>query len=261
MPPKKKQKSSQEGGQQAGSNRGRGRARGRAGNARRVGAAGGGKRGRGRAVAQKPARPNPREATCLAAAAAAKATVTGWTPATPTTTAAVLKAQAVVYAAAETSPAQQTESVWEFSPPKETASEFSAGVLCFFLAIVGEELTHATVRAGVRGAADSWSTSPCSGTCRLRGCRHGLGLPAGRCAPPPAAAELAAATQVRQQMRGLREDVGPAVCAGGGDSRRRGCGGLRRRRRERDGVLPSPPLPLPSQTSRRCPPLPFFLPR
>ena len=90
MPPKKKQKSSQEGGQQAGSNRGRGRA----GNARRVGAAGGGKRGRGRAVAQKPARPNPREATCLAAAAAAKATVTGWTPATPTTTAAVLKAQA-----------------------------------------------------------------------------------------------------------------------------------------------------------------------
>ena len=233
MPPKKKQKSSQEGGQQAGSNRGRGRARGRAGNARRVGAAGGGKRGRGRAVAQKPGRPNPREATCLAAAAAAKATVTGWTPATPTTTAAVLKAQAVVYAAAETSPAQQTESVWEFSPPKETASEFSAGVLCFFLAIVGEELTHATVRAGVRGAADSWATSPASSPVRA-------GV---------------------QEMRGLCEDVGSAVCAGGGDSRRRGCGGLRRRRRERDGVLPSPPLPLPSQTSRRCPPLPFFLPR
>jgi len=233
MPPKKKQKSSQEGGQQAGSNRGRGRAWGRAGNARRVGAAGGGKRGRGRAVAQKPARPNPREATCLAAAAAAKATVTGWTPATPTTTAAVLKAQAVVYAAAETSPAQQTESVWEFSPPKETASEFSAGVLCFFLAIVGEELTHATVRAGVRGAADSWATSPASSPVRA-------GV---------------------QEMRGLCEDVGSAVCAGGGDSRRRGCGGLRRRRRERDGVLPSPPLPLPSQTSRRCPPLPFFLPR
>jgi hypothetical protein len=56
----------------------------------------------------------------------------------------------------------QTESVWEFSPPKETASEFSAGVLCFFLAIVGEELTRATVRAGVRGAADSWATSPAS---------------------------------------------------------------------------------------------------
>jgi hypothetical protein len=79
---------------------------GRAGNARRVGAAGGGNRGRGRAVAQKPARPTPREATCLAAAAAAKATVTRWTPATPTITVAVLKAQAVVYAAAKASPAQ-----------------------------------------------------------------------------------------------------------------------------------------------------------
>ena len=80
--------------------------------------------------------------------------MTGWTPATPTTTAAVLKAQAVVYAAAEARPAQQTESVWEFSPPKETASEFSAGVPCFLLAIGGEGLTHASVRAGVRGAAE-----------------------------------------------------------------------------------------------------------
>ena len=100
------------------------------------------------------ARREAREATCLAAAAAAKATVTGGTPATPTTTAAVLKAQAVIYVAAEASPAQQTESVWEFSPPKETASEFSTGVPCFLLAIGGEGLTHASVRAGVRGAAE-----------------------------------------------------------------------------------------------------------
>ena len=56
--------------------------------------------------------------------------------------------------------------------------------------------------------------------------------------------------QVRLEMRGLREDVGPAFCAGGGDRRRRGAGGLRRWRRERDGVLlflplSSPPLPSP----------------
>ena len=78
---------------------------------------------------------------------------------------AVLKAQAVVYAAAKASPAQQTESVWEFSPPKETTSEFSAGVLCFLLAIVGEGLTHATVRAGVPGAADSWANAPINRIC------------------------------------------------------------------------------------------------
>ena len=59
--------------------------------------------------------------------------------------------------------------------------------------------------------------------------------------------------QVRLEMRGLREDVGPAFCAGGGDRRRRGAGGLRRWRRERDGVLPFLPLPSPPLLS---PPLP-----
>jgi hypothetical protein len=56
--------------------------------------------------------------------------------------------------------------------------------------------------------------------------------------------------------------AGPAVCV----ADRRGAGGLRRQRWKRDGALsflplPSPPLPLPSETPWWRPPLLSLLPR
>ena len=118
-------------------------------------------------------------------------------------------------------------------------------------------------------AAAAAACSNGGGARAQQGCRHGPGcrLAGARHRRPPPAATA----QVRQEKRGLRKDVGPAVCAGGGDGRRRGAGGLRRRRREREGVVPSSPspspllpspfLPLTSETPQWGPPLPSFFPR